>query len=703
MKLAGHTQSVIACLLCLYMADVFSQTADEEDLTRIYGDKTSISIATGHQQPLRRAPAVATVITAEDIAAMGVVDLDEVLETVPGMHVSRSANVYGSLYVMRGIVSQFTPQTLVLQNGIPVTTLLVGNKGNLWAGYPVEHIARIEIIRGPGSAIYGADAYSGVINIITKTAADIPGTQTGLRYGSFGTDSAWVQHGGKMGAVDVAAYVRFGHTDGSKQIITADAQTRNDTIFHTHASLAPGPVNTGYDAVDGNLDLSYDKWRWRAGYKLRDNIESAAGVASALDPVGRGKSERITTDLTWNDPQFAPGWGISATASYLQYTQLFPVPLQLLGPGVTFPTGTFPNGMIGSPETWERQYRFSTALTYSGLTGHNLRLGLGHDDLNMYKTAEHRNFTYAANGTPIPLPGGAPVVDFSDTAPFITPHRRKENYIYVQDEWNFAKDWTLTAGVRHDRYSDFGNTTNPRAALVWDVLQDLTVKLLYGRAFRSPSFTEKYSITNPVAVGNPDLRPESIRTLETVFAWQARKDIQVNLNFFSYTMNDVIRSVPNTLPRLGTTFDNTGDQTGHGAELETTWDVNRNLRLSGNYAWQQATDQATHQDVGYAPHNHLYGRADWSCTANWLLSGQVNYVANRKRPFGDKRPDIPDYTTLDLTLRTDRGNKRWSFSASVRNLLNADVREPSLAPGLAIPNDLPMSPRSLYLQVTYQL
>lgn len=259
--------ALASVLMCAVSGAQAQSVEEEEDIVAAYGDKSFVSIATGSKQALRRAPAVASVITAGDIAAMGATDLDEVLETVPGLHVSRSANTYAPLYVVRGAYTQFTPQVLMLQNGIPITTLFVGNKGNVWSGYPVEHIARIEVIRGPGSALYGADAFSGVINIITKAAVDTPGTEIGLRTGSFATHNAWVQHGGKWGAVDVAAYVRLGNSSGQQEQITADAQTRFDRIFGTHASLAPGPVRTGYDALDANLELSYGKWHAHAGLK----------------------------------------------------------------------------------------------------------------------------------------------------------------------------------------------------------------------------------------------------------------------------------------------------------------------------------------------------------------------------------------------------------------------------------------------------
>ena len=682
-------------MLALPAQTVFAQAmAEEEDLLLSYGDKATVSIATGSQQSLRRAPAVATVITSEDIAAMGATDLDEVLETVPGLHVNRSSN-YAPLYVIRGVFSNFTPQVLMLQNGVPITTLLVGNKGNLWGGYPLEHIARIEVIRGPGSALYGADAFSGVINIITKSAAETPGTEIGLRGGSFATKNAWIQHGGKVGSVDVAAYVRIGSSEGFQQTITADAQTRFDRIFGTRASLAPGPARTGYDAIDGNLVLGLEKWRAHVGYKFRDNIGTGAGVASALDPAGRQRSQRITGDVSWTDLHFSKDWGLGVAASYLHYAQTIPAPYQIFPPGANLGGGVSPTGFFGGPETWERQVRLSSFATYSGFAGHNLRLGLGHDDLDLYKTAEVRNFTYSPAGALVPVPGGG-LVDFSNTTPFILPHRRWVDYVYAQDEWSFAKDWALTAGVRHDRYSDFGGTTNPRVALVWDASLDVTAKLMAGRAFRAPAFSEVYSITNPVTLGNANLRPELITTMETAVAWQARRDLQLNLNLFHYDMKDTIRLV-------GGKYFNTGASHGDGGELEAVWDASRNVRLTGSYSWQTTIDEASGQDAGYAPRNHVSARADWRIAGNWMVGTQLNWVADRKRAAGDVRPPIADYTTVDLNVSTSEKRQQWSFAMGLRNIFNADVREPSLAPGLAIPNDLPMAPFSGYLQVTYRM
>jgi outer membrane cobalamin receptor len=676
-----------------------AEQSEEEELALIYGDRTSVSIATGSTQTLRRVPAVATVITAEDIALMRATDLDQVLETVPGLHVARAAVNYEPLYTMRGIYSVNNPQILMLLNGMPMTTLLSGSRGTLWGGYPVEQIARIEVIRGPGSALYGADAYSGVINIITKGPANLSGTQLGLGGGSFKTRDAWVQHGGKVGPFDVAAYVRIGSTDGQRSIITADAQTVRDKTFKTKASLAPGPVNVDYDAIDTNVEIGYDKWRLRGGYVLRDNMGTGAGVASALDPVGKEKSERTIAELAWNDPQFTQDWGLGFTANAFGYKQRILTDLRLSPPGTRFPTGLFPDGFIGHPDTSERAIRLSAFALYSGFQGHRLRFGFGHDNLNMYHVATIKNYLFNANGVPVPQ---GPVADYSAIQPFILPHRRKITYYNVQDEWQLARDWALTAGVRHDKYSDFGSTTNPRMALVWDASLDVTAKLLYGKAFRAPSFNESYGINNPVQRGNPLLRPETIGTIEAAVSWQARKDLTVNLNVFRTNLSNLIRAA--AVPGVaGATFQNIGNQDGKGAELELAWDASRTLRVAGNYGYQRNTDPATGKDAGYAPHHHLNSRVDWQAFGYGVVSAQVNRVADRRRAAGDTRSKIPDYTTFDLSLSTDRGLGNWEFSVAIRNMFNADVREPSIAPGTALPNDLPMAPRSIYLRATYQL
>jgi len=230
----------------------------------------------------------------------------------------------------------------------------------------------------------------------------------------------------------------------------------------------------------------------------------------------------------------------------------------------------------------------------------------------------------------------------------------------------------------------------------------MTAKLLYGRAFRAPSFNEEFGINNPVNRGNPNLQPETIDTLEAALGWQATKDLQLNLNVFRYAMKDIIRAVANPAAGTGTTFSNTGNQDGKGLELEAVWEASRSVHVAANYAYQRSIDAATNQDAGYAPRHHLNGRVDIHIPGVGVLSPQFNRVTDRHRAVGDARPPIPDYTTFDLTLSSGRNIANWDFSIAIRNMFNADVREPSLAPG-TIPNDLPMAPRSVYVRAVYRL
>jgi iron complex outermembrane receptor protein len=677
---------ICAAVSCVLPGNAAAQVSEEEELAQAYGDKSFVTIATGSRVPVTRAPAVATVITAEDIKASGASDLDEVLETVPGLHVARSTQGNLPVYVIRGVHRDTNPQVLMLMNGIPVTTVFQGNRGNIWGGLPLENVARIEVIRGPGSALYGAEAFTGVINITTKSAMDIDGTQFGARAGSFGSADAWALHGGSFGAVEVAAYLRVGTTAGAKRTITADAATP----FGPGISRAPGPMNNERDSIDGMLDFTYEQWQLRIGYKERDHVGSGSGVASALDPTGNNRSERLTSDLTYRNTSFARNWDISVQGSHMRYTEFSD--LVLFPPGTNLGGGAFVDGMIGNPYKWERHLRFSASAFYTGFERHRIRFGAGATRNEIYRIRETKNFN--PNFSRIGTGSIADVVDVSDTAPFLRPHSRQGRFWFVQDEWNFDKDWTLTAGLRRDQYSDVGQTTNPRLALVWEAAYNLTAKLLYGTAFRAPSFVELYNINNPVAVGTPTLTPEKMKTVEAALSWQATPKLQLGINIFNYQMRDIIQLV-------GTTYQNTGLQTGTGLEFEAAWDATREWRFAGNYSHQKSIDESTRLDAGLAPHHRIHLRADWRFAPGWAANAQVNAVGQRWRAPGDARPNLSGYGTVDLTVRTDHGAKGWDFAASLRNLFDADAREPS--PVGTIPNDFPLPGRSLSLQATHRL
>ena len=691
---------------------------DEQALLQMYGSQEMVSIATGTQQPIGKAPAVASVITAADIKAMGATDIDDALETVPGLHVARSTLVYTPIYSFRGVNSTFNQQVLMLINGIPIINSYQGGRNPIWGGMPVQSIARIEIVRGPGSAVYGADAAAGVINIITKTHRDIAGTEVGGRAGSFDTYDGWALHGGTWAGFDVAAMVEYHTTDGQRRIIDADTQTLFDSALGTHASLAPGPLTLTRDNLDAHIDLSRENWRLRAGVQRRHNYGLGVGMAQALTPDARFASDRWNADLTYHNPRFTDHWDVQGQLSYLDTTYVGENnDNRLLPPGTLLPIGAdgqvnfstpsrwvvFPGGYSGNPGVFERHARLELSGSYTGIEQHVLRIGSGFNYDVIYKTTEIKNFGLdPVSGTPIPFSDNFGLVDVSDTLVVFMGHPDRKNlFAFVQDEWSFARDWQLTVGARYDHFSDFGDTVNPRVALVWDANYDLTAKLLYGSAYRAPSLAEMFNKNNPIH-GNPDLKPETMNTMELAFDYRPRDDLRLGWNLFYYWWKDIIRYVP-TGNSGESEARNTGQQTGYGSELEAEWKTSDTLKWVGNYSWQQSTDDTFGHSAGDSPRHQVYLRADWEFLPEWHFTPQIKWIVGRDRVFGDHRPSIDDYALTDLTLRRQHLADHWEVAFSVRNLFDVDAREPSLAgnPSASIPNDLPLAGRSFFGEIRF--
>ncbi|MEK7991380.1 MAG: TonB-dependent receptor, partial [Thiotrichaceae bacterium] len=275
---------------------------------------------------------------------------------------------------------------------------------------------------------------------------------------------------------------------------------------------------------------------------------------------------------------------------------------------------------------------------------------------------------------------------------------RSSQYAFIQDTWDISEQWQLTTGLRYDHYSDFGNTVNPRLALVWKPNEAWTAKLLYGRAFRAPAFFELYNQNNPVALGNPSLIPETIETTELAFNYHVTKNFNLGINLFQYKLTDAIRFIPDN--QGNGQAQNFGNQEGDGFELEAEWKVSDKFRLVGNYAFQNSTDN-TGKQVANAPRSQAYVRTDWQFIPKWHVNTQVNWVGERARTIGDSRPPVDGYTMVDLTLYGKLKNS-LSIKASIRNLLDSNAYEPSLGPNYSIPYDLPLAGRNYYLELSYQ-
>ncbi|MDA9983777.1 TonB-dependent receptor [Porticoccaceae bacterium] len=679
------------------------------DFAGFYGDEDYVSIATGSTQPIAKAPAVASVITASQIRAMGARDIDQVLESVPGLHLTRSP-LYNSMYIFRGVNADFNPQVLMLINGIPITNLFQGDRNLVWTGMPVESISRIEVIRGPGSALYGADAFAGVINIVTKTPDEVKHNSAGVRVGSFDTTDVWFTAAGEKGELAYMGSLELTQSDGSDAQIDSDAQSLLDLITGTAASNAPGSVNRSAENIDLRLEASYKKLRLRAGSQIRNNIGDGAGAAQALNPENKFSSKRFNIDLTYTDEEMFDNTLVEFQTSYFDTSQ------EVEGNFILYPAGStgpflnpfgvpifppFPDGVIGNPEIFERHARFGVRMEHSGIEKHHISAGAGYYDGEIDKITEWKNFGINPD-TELPILPGDPLVDVSDTPyVFLTEDSRDNSYVFLQDVWLLANDWELTAGLRYDNYSDFGSTTNPRLALVWSTSYKLTTKFLYGEAFRAPSFAQTRAINNPLILGNINLKPEEIKSYELAFDYRPNYELTLMTNFFYYDWTDIIQFIPDT-NNSTRTAQNSGEQTGYGMEFEATWQATDNFTLTGNFAVQNSTDETQDVPAAKSPEKQLYLGADWILPKDWRVNVRANWVMDRNRLSDDMRSDIDDYVLFDLSLRKVISNA-FEFALTVNNLFDEDAREPSpnSDPMPFIPNDLPLSGRALLGEVRY--
>jgi len=310
------------------------------------------------------------------------------------------------------------------------------------------------------------------------------------------------------------------------------------------------------------------------------------------------------------------------------------------------------------------------------------------------------------------------MINITDTPAMYQPEEmRKSFYAFVQDAWHFHENWELTLGVRYDNYSDFGSTVNWRGALVWQVRPDFTAKLLYGEAFRAPSFQELYNFNTPIANGNSELDAETIKTLELAFDYRPHETLHLSLNLYHFIWSDAIEFLAvdtdqgvdgTSATRIAQNFDE--DIKAYGAEFELRWKTSSRSSLMFNYAWQRVEQELSGQDArdwGNYPHNDVYIRGDVMVRNNWYLNLQANWISHRQRPADDPRSHLKGYTTVDTSLRYKNiHGGRWNIAFGVKNIFDEIGYEPSPGPDLAgvvrLPYDIPLAGRSWFIEGRYR-
>lgn len=682
----------------------FSATAQESSkfkqlMAMDLGEMLKVEVATGTAKQLSEAPAVVSVITADDIKVTGARTLAEAVERVPGLHVASSVNKLTNLFTIRGVQTDNTPQILVLIDGVELSEL-TANAVPYAFHYPTNFIERIEIIRGPGSAVYGADAFSGVINIITKSPTSNEEFEVGLRKGSFDNVEGWFNANLAFEELKVGLSVTHEEQDDDSDRITPfGIMKRSREVDNIHLNATYG-------------DFSFRNWYWQ--------IEQKMGIGAGIigNDFDREIGEAWKVQVNW-DGNLSENIDGSVDISYSDYRsdasfQLFLPGVYPIGPDGNLFTGatfvSFPDGVIGSPKATTQKTKFNSSIIYSGLENHRIRFGLGGESSELTDVEEFKNFGPGVLDIPnIPtdpdgpdgplLPISNTIIDVSGT-PFIyvRDYDRDLKYISVQDEWKFAEKWELTAGVRYDDYSDFGSTTNPRLALVWSTTDTLTSKILYGTAFRAPKVSELAFVNNPSTLGNPDIQPEEIETIELAFDYRPSKNFTGLLNIYAFQSKDLIELVAGV-------NQNIGKQDGQGVEIEVNWQASEKLRINANISWSEAELPLSDEDKARVPGAMAHLDLRYQFSEGWLFTFQNYWIGERKRATSDTRNSIDDYIQTDATL-VWKASSHWTGSVGVKNLFNDDIRQPSpnsvlFGLGLGFPDDFPMESRSIFGSINY--
>lgn len=674
---------VFAAFLNLYAANSIAKNGDKDDFDYVYGtSKRMLSIASGRPVPENQSPSVTSVITSEDIDRIGVRRVYDVLEYLPGVHVTTTRAGLRSIN-FRGVFSEGNQQVLVMINGTPIRNPNTGGKSYLWE-MPVKNIDYIEVIRGPGSMLYGADATSGVINIILKNGSNLKGGDLGGFFGSDDTYEGWAQYGDKSGDWEYSMSLQGGSTNGVKARIERDAATFFDQDFLAPSSLAPGVANNAREDIDVRLDIGYkNKYRIRAGFQRYGDVGNGVGAVYALDNLGRVQNNVYTLDLTAvNDIADK----LKLNSKYYFYGEALNTDVYFLPPGAF--GGILPNGMRNITKGFPANTGIAEQFNYSGFDNHNLTIGTG---LNYYWAIPDSNKVNFIS-TPTVLQQ-IPLTDIArlDKDHILNKESHRFNYYaLIQDDWNFATDWHLTTGFRYDFYSDVADGFSPRLSLVWNATPHLTAKLIYGRAFRPPSFLELSGIT---IKRSPPLKPEVTNTVEFQIEKVWSPSFKTSTNAYWFELDNFISS---GIEQNFINFKNNPKINGIGFEAEASYSATDTINLTFNYSYHGISRTA---NTGLLPEHMAKGLVSWEFAKDWTIGAQFNWIGERRRGINDPRKNLRDYFDLGVTLTTKIAEP-VEFTLRANNLLGVNARDPSGQAPL-LPDDIPVLDRSVLGQIKW--
>jgi outer membrane receptor for ferrienterochelin and colicins len=680
------------------------QEKQQEVTEEFFYAEEEVEIASLKPQAIEEAPGIVSIVTAQQIKDMGARDLNDALRIVPGFQLPVSL-FYASEYAVRGLKQTNNTRVLVMMDGVPLNEVYYGQSNLNWGDMPLNNVKKIEIIRGPGSALYGTYAFLAVINIITNKAEDIDGIEFSVGGGSWNTQHHYLSAGKKIGDISLSAYVDYRKSDGyDHYFVQQDLVNILDSYvpFFPPVSQAPGNVKVPLDSKRVDVRMGYHDFDFQ--FKAQDYKR---GVPFPGFSVTEGNFEADKSYIS----QVAYQKNISNKLSlYMKgnyyYRKLLlygqPFPRGIYGPllpGMSA-QGFFPDGLLFDLTVKSQHYGLNTKFDYTLSKDNMITFGIEYSFMKTDRPIGRDNIDPVTR-----MQSNQMHEERSAIAGVMEKDaNRKVIALFIQDVFNIGDSLDITAGLRLDHYSEFGSAVNPRISLVWKPSEDTNIKILYGHSFRAPAFTELYNITQDM-VGNENLSPEKVRSFEIGINHKLTPKINGSINYFYNSLTDIflptgdiiIESFP---PQL----ENSGKVNAQGIEAEVKANFEKNTYAFFNYSYAKAKDDLTGEVIPDVA-NHLFNFGVNIDAWKYLNANlNVNYVGERKRGllmgFPDPRDPIAPYALSNLTLRAQNFWENTEVILSIHNLFDKQYADPESL-GL-IYYDFPREGRQILAKVIFK-
>jgi len=609
-------------------------------------------------QKTGEAPAAVTVITAADIKRFGYRTLGDVLASARGIFVTNDRN-YQYLGV-RGInrPGDYNSRILLMVDGYRVNdanydTASIGQEFFL----DIDLIERVEIVRGPGSSIYGSNAFFGVVDVVTKRGQALSGAELSAEAASFGGAKARFSYGRSL-------------ENGGDVLVSATSQSSRGEDLYFREFDTPANNNGIARSLDGDRakrvfgKLSLGELSLTGAYSERNKEVPTAAFSSVFnDPRTKTKDSQALLDIAYRG-QISERVGVSARAYW----------------GAYFFDGTFPydqppvtvNADMSRAEWW----------------GADLRLTGRHGDHTIVAGLEYQD-NYRQDLKNHDLDPAFVYVD--------EKHRSLRRALYVQDEIRIARGLILNAGLRYDNYSTSGSTINPRLAVICMPQPATAIKLLYGTAFRAPNAYELYYADATTSKASQNLKPETTTSYEIVGEHQIHANLRVSASLYRNDLRNLISQITDT-DGLNVFRNAAGRIRAQGAEfeLEQAWSADRRLRAS--YARQTTRDDITGGELENSP-RHLF-KLNYSQPLpgdDWLAAAELHYTGRRGTLAGGS---AAGFAIANLTVLSRRLAAGLEVSASVYNAFDKRFADPGRPEH--VEDTIEQSGRSFRLKLNYR-